>query len=94
MGRERRTSGAKALIGSPGTARLKSCPDTEHQSGGYLKRAHFRRFGSIDIFENSSHAGSEARRMLDHLRLKAQFSVLLYGPLKLSLRQSIRAVAT
>jgi hypothetical protein len=62
MGQERRTSGAEALIGSPGTARLKSCPDTEHQSSGYLKHAHFRRLG-IDVFENSSHARSFTARL-------------------------------
>jgi hypothetical protein len=48
--------GLKPSLASPGTARLKSCPDTEHQSSGYRKHAHFRRSGSIDIFENSSHA--------------------------------------
>jgi len=29
------------------TARLKSCPDTKHESSDYQKRTHFRRFVSI-----------------------------------------------
>jgi len=33
---------SKALINFPRTARLRSCPDTEHQSGVYPKRGHFR----------------------------------------------------
>ena len=41
-----------ALLDVSVVGRDKPCPDTEHQSGGYRKRAHFRRFGSIDIFEN------------------------------------------
>jgi hypothetical protein len=32
-------------VAPPCAARLKSCPDTKHQSGGYRKRAHFGRFG-------------------------------------------------
>ena len=35
------TSGAKALIGLPCAARLKSCPDTKHQSSGYWEMRGF-----------------------------------------------------
>ncbi len=41
LGLEERTSGAKALMGFPRTARLKSGPDTEHQSSGYRKMRTF-----------------------------------------------------